>query len=154
MKYSHEIIKFFKTESVDPSEINTTLSDLGSSDLIQKTKLFNVLSRPQVNIADIIDSVPRIKQFVENYNYEIVEQAEILMKYEGYIAKEQDMAEKMQRLENIRLHEDLDYGKLSSLSAEAREKLVKIKPQTIGQASRISGVTPSDISILMIYLGR
>jgi tRNA uridine 5-carboxymethylaminomethyl modification enzyme len=154
MKYSHEIIKFFKTESVDPSEINTTLSDLGSSDLIQKTKLFNVLSRPQVNIADIIDSVPRIKKFVENYNYEIVEQAEILMKYEGYIAKEQDMAEKMQRLENIRLHEDLDYGKLSSLSAEAREKLVKIKPQTIGQASRISGVTPSDISILMIYLGR
>jgi tRNA uridine 5-carboxymethylaminomethyl modification enzyme len=154
MRFSHEIIKFFKNESIDPSEINTKLTELGSSELAQKTKLFSVLSRPQVNIADIISTVPRIQQFVENYNYESVEQAEILMKYEGYIAKEQDMAEKMQRLENIRLHEDLDFSKLSSLSAEAREKLVKIKPQTIGQASRISGVTPSDISILMIYLGR
>jgi tRNA uridine 5-carboxymethylaminomethyl modification enzyme len=154
MKFSHEIIKFFKNESIDPSEINTKLTELGSSELAQKTKLFSVLSRPQVNITDIISTVPRIQQFVENYNYESVEQAEILMKYEGYIAKEQDMAEKMQRLENIRLHEDLDYSKLSSLSAEAREKLIKIKPQTIGQASRISGVTPSDISILMIYLGR
>jgi len=116
--------------------------------------LFNVLARPQIDIVDIVTAVPRVKSFIENFSLESMEQAEILMKYEGYIAKEQDMVKKMQRLENIRLHENFDYSRLTSLSAEAREKLEKIRPQTIGQAARISGISPADISILMVYLGR
>ncbi|MCC7051172.1 MAG: tRNA uridine-5-carboxymethylaminomethyl(34) synthesis enzyme MnmG, partial [Bacteroidia bacterium] len=115
MKHTHEIVKYFKSESVDPSEINKTLKELNSSELNQKTKLYSVLSRPQVDIADIITAVSKVKTFVENFSYESVEQAEILMKYEGYIAKEQDTVEKMHRLENIRLHENMDYSKLGSL---------------------------------------
>ena len=85
---------------------------------------------------------------------EIEEQAEIQMKYEGYISKEEDLANKLGRFEGIKLHADLDYSKLNSLSMEARQKLTKLKPETLGQASRISGVSPSDISVLMVYLGR
>lgn len=154
LKHTHEIIKYFKSESVEPFEINHVLTRLNSAELAQKTKLFNVLARPQIDIVDIVTAVPRVKSFIENFSLESMEQAEILMKYEGYIAKEQDMVEKMQRLENIRLHENFDYSRLTSLSAEAREKLEKIRPQTIGQAARISGISPADISILMVYLGR
>jgi tRNA uridine 5-carboxymethylaminomethyl modification enzyme len=95
-----------------------------------------------------------VKTLAGNFLPESLEQAEILMKYEGYISKEYEMAEKIQRLEEIKLHEDFDYHRLTSLSSEAREKLSKIRPNTIGQASRISGVNPSDVSILLVYMGR
>ncbi|HET8964441.1 MAG TPA: tRNA uridine-5-carboxymethylaminomethyl(34) synthesis enzyme MnmG, partial [Chitinophagales bacterium] len=95
-----------------------------------------------------------IKEFISLYDLETLEEAEILMKYEGYILKEHELVDKQIRLEDLILHDDFDYKRLTSLSAEAREKLTKIKPRTLGQASRISGITPSDISILMVYLGR
>ena len=92
--------------------------------------------------------------FLSNYKEEWIESAEIISKYRGYIAKEQETVDKMLRLENIKIRETVDYSKLSSLSSEAVEKLTKIKPQTIGQASRISGVSPSDVAVLMVYMGR
>ena len=154
LKQSNEIIAYFKKESIDPTEINSELEALGSAPLNQKVKLYSVLSRPFVNMQTFCKGSERVKNMLENYSPEAIEQAEILMKYEGYIHKEHEMSEKLSRLEDLKLHEDFDYKLLSSLSAEAREKLHQIKPRTIGQASRISGITPSDISILMVYLGR
>lgn len=154
LRETKEVIKFFKEESIDPTEINPALEAIGSAPVTQKVKMFGVLARPNVTLLDFAIYSPRVKSFIENYTWESVEQAEIQMKYEGYIGKESEMAEKMIRLEGIRLQEDFNYHQLTTLSAEAREKLSKIKPGTIGQASRISGITPSDISVLMVYLGR
>jgi tRNA uridine 5-carboxymethylaminomethyl modification enzyme len=154
LKQTKEVIKYFKEESIDPSEINPALEAIGSAPVIQKVKMFGILARPNVTLLDFAIYSPKVKAFIENYSFEAVEQAEIQMKYEGYIGKENELAEKMIRLEGIRLHEDFNYHQLTTLSAEAREKLSKIKPMTIGQASRISGITPSDISVLMVYLGR
>ncbi|MBL7890668.1 MAG: tRNA uridine-5-carboxymethylaminomethyl(34) synthesis enzyme MnmG [Bacteroidia bacterium] len=153
-KNAQDIIKYFKNESIDPSEINPALEIIGSSPITQKVKMFGVLTRPTITLLDFALNSPKVKEFISNYDMESIEQAEILMKYEGYISKENEMADKLTRLEDIVLHDDFDYKRLTSLSAEAREKLTKIKPRTIGQASRISGITPSDISILMVYLGR
>ncbi len=154
IKNAQEIIKFFKTESIDPSEINPSLEAISSSPITQKVKMFGVLTRPTITLLDFALNSQKVKDFVLKYDMESIEQAEILMKYEGYISKENEMADKLTRLEDITLHDDFDYKRLTSLSAEAREKLSKIKPRTIGQASRISGITPSDVSILMVYLGR
>jgi tRNA uridine 5-carboxymethylaminomethyl modification enzyme len=154
IKQSNEVIRYFKNESIDPSEINSALESAGSSLINQKVKMFGVLSRPNISITDFTLHCERIKDFLKQFRPESVIQAEILMKYEGYISKESEMADKLQRLENLVLHEDFDYKQLTSLSTEAREKLSKIRPRTIGQASRISGVNPADISILMVYLGR
>lgn len=149
-----EIIKYFKTESIDPSEINPALEAIGSSPIVQKVKMFGVLARPVITLLDFAIYSPRVKEFISKYDLESIEQAEILMKYEGYISREHEMADKQTRLEDLILHDDFDYIRLTSLSKEAREKLTKVRPKTIGQASRISGITPSDISILMVYLGR
>lgn len=153
-KQTTEIIAYFKKESIDPSEINPALEAIGSAPISQKVKMFGVLARPGVTLLDFAIYSPKVKEFISKYDLENIEQAEILMKYEGYISKEHELADKQTRLEDLVLHDDFDYKRLTSLSAEAREKLTKIKPRTIGQASRISGITPSDISILMIYLGR
>lgn len=153
-KQTTEIIAYFKKESIDPSEINPALEAIGSAPISQKVKMFGVLARPSVTLLDFAIYSPKVKEFISKYDLESIEQAEILMKYEGYISKEHELADKQTRLEDLVLHDDFDYKRLTSLSAEAREKLTKIKPRTIGQASRISGITPSDISILMIYLGR
>ncbi|MFY9310017.1 MAG: tRNA uridine-5-carboxymethylaminomethyl(34) synthesis enzyme MnmG [Bacteroidia bacterium] len=150
---TNEIIKYFKTESIEPAEINPVLEQIGSSPITQKVKMFGVLTRPTIALKDFTIS-PKVKEFISKYSFESIEQAEILMKYEGYISKENELADKQTRLEDLVLHEDFDYKRLTSLSAEAREKLNKVRPRTIGQASRISGITPSDISILMVYLGR
>lgn len=151
---TQEIIRYFKNTSIDPAEINEKLTALDTASLTQKVKLFSVLSRPQIQIDTIKESSSETKTFLANYKREEIEQAEILMKYEGYISKEQEHADKLRRLENIELHPDFEYKKLASLSLEAKDKLSKIKPKTIGQASRISGISPSDISVLLIYLGR
>ena len=151
---AEKVIKFFKDESISPHELNPFLETIGSSLLNQKVKMFGVLSRPGVSLNDFVNGSMAVKTFIESFHQESLEQAEILMKYEGYISKEYEMAEKLQRLEAIKLHEDFDYGRLTSLSTEAREKLSRIKPATIGQASRISGVSPADVSILLVYLGR
>lgn len=153
-KMTEQITKHFKNESVEPDAINPVLTTKETAGINQKVKLFTILSRPQIEIEDIRKAVKTTNEFLSDFNNEAIEQAGIKMKYEGYIAKEQDAANKLKRLEGIELHETFDYKKLPSLSAEAKEKLSKIKPKTIGQASRISGISPSDISILLIYLGR
>ena len=154
IKNAQEIIKYFKTESIDPEEINPALELIGSSPIVQKVKMFGVLTRPTITLLDFALNSPKVKEFISKYDLDSIEQAEILMKYEGYISKEHELVDKQTRLEDLVLHDDFDYKRLTSLSAEAREKLTKVRPRTIGQASRISGITPSDISILMVYLGR
>ena len=153
-KHSNEIINYFKTESIDPDEINPVLNELNSSPTVQKVKMFGILTRPNITLLDFTKFSQKAEKFISKYDSESIEQAEILMKYEGYISREHELAERQNRLEDLNLHDDFDYQRLTSLSAEAREKLSKIRPRTIGQASRISGITPSDISILMVYLGR
>ena len=153
-KNTQEIISYFKKESIDPAEMNPVLETINSAPISQKVKMFGVLTRPTITLLDFAIASAKVKEFISNYDLESIEQAEILMKYEGYISREHDLADKQSRLEDLILHDDFDYKRLTSLSAEAREKFSKIKPRTIGQASRISGVTPSDISVLMVYLGR
>ncbi len=140
--------------SVSPDQLNNFLDSKGSALLKQKVKLKGVLLRPHVSIAELRGILPELDTFLEQFDPEFVDLAEINMKYEGYIKKEKEMVEKMNRLEAVRLHENFNYQGVSSLSAEAREKLSRIKPRTIGQASRISGVSPSDISVLLIHVGR
>lgn len=152
------ILGFLKTESVIPSEVEKMLIEKGTNKLSQKIKISTLLSRPQVTIYDIEKSVQSFSNLIRDQKVDIVnecmEEAEILIKYGGYIEKEQEIANKLNGLEDIYLSPDFNYFDLQSLSYEAREKLSKIKPKTIGQASRISGVSPSDISVLAVYIGR
>ncbi len=148
------IEKYFLETSVDPEQLQSLLERADSATLKQKVKLHTVLLRPNVNIPDLRVALPELDQFLAQYPVEFAEQAEINMKYEGYIRKEQEMVNKMNRLEEVRIFDDFDYRQLGSLSKEAREKLSKVRPRTIGQASRISGVSPADISILLVHMGR
>ncbi|HZK06805.1 MAG TPA: tRNA uridine-5-carboxymethylaminomethyl(34) synthesis enzyme MnmG [Bacteroidales bacterium] len=149
---------FLKTESIAPNDINSYLETIGSTPLSQKLKLENLILRPEIGFDELTKQVPALQNYLatiaNDLLAEVVESAEILIKYDNYIQKEQEIAVKISRLEDIRLNDDFDYQKLKSLSWEAREKLSKIRPRTIGQASRISGVNPSDISVLIVYLGR
>jgi len=157
MERQNKIVDFIKNFSIEPGQINPLLLKLDTPEINQKTKLVNILLRPQLTLKDLINNVEELKLFTDNIDSkpnEDLEEVEILIKYESYINKEKELVEKIDRLENIELHADFDYQKLNSISFEAREKLTKIKPRTIGQASRISGVSPSDISVLLIYLGR
>jgi len=140
--------------SVGPDELNGMLEEKGSAALRQKVKLHSVLLRPRVGMQDLRAKLPGLDGYLAQYDQEFVDLAEVNMKYEGYIVKEREMVDKMNRLEEVRLHDKIDYQELQSLSAEAREKLTQLRPRTIGQASRISGVSPSDISVLLVYVGR
>ena len=152
---SSELVKFFKNTSVSPEEINPILESINSSVVKQSDKMFKAFSRPGVTMDHML-SLHKVSDFVdrENMGQEVLEQAEIQVKYSGYIAKEKNNADKLQRLENIKIPDKFNYGKLKSLSFEAREKLESIRPVTVSQASRISGVSPSDISVLLVHLGR
>ena len=153
----NEIIKFVKKYSTNPDEINRLLEKRKTSTINQKTKLYSILLRPQINISDLINYVKELKFLVENYKEdarEIIELAETEIKYEGYIKREKEQAIKLRRLESIKISEGIDYNKLKSISTEGRQKLNKIKPETIGQALRISGVSPADINVLLIHMGR
>ena len=147
-------IQFLKKTSVDPKRINEYLLANNTTEIPQKTKLANIILRPQIGLLSLISDLADVFEDYKQLSTEVIEATEILIKYEGYISKEKDMADKLMRLEDVKLHADFDYKKLNSLSYEAREKLSSIKPDTLGQASRISGVSPSDISVLAIYLGR
>ena len=151
---SNKIVQYFKKTSVIPSDINFLLSSLGTSEISQNYKLEQIVTRPQVNMADIANALSSVKTFLSQFNEEAIVQAEILLKYEGYLEKEQLMVEKMNRLEDLKINDTFDYNCLGSVSIEAREKLNKHRPRTIGQASRISGISPSDVSILLVHLGR
>jgi len=149
------LIKFLEKQSIDPKDINPVLEKIGSSILKQKVKIKTILSRPHITIKDLL-VCKELNAFLkeEKIISEAIEQAEIEIKYGGYLNKEKESAEKLTRLENIKIAEDFEFDKLHSISTEGREKLKVIQPKTIGQASRISGVSPSDINVLLIYLGR
>ncbi|MCB9317624.1 MAG: tRNA uridine-5-carboxymethylaminomethyl(34) synthesis enzyme MnmG, partial [Lewinellaceae bacterium] len=149
-----EIAAFFQNASVAPDDVNGYLASVNSAPINQKLKLYNILLRPQVNIGSLAQALPEVQRFLVPFDQEFVELAEINIKYDGYIRKEQDMVDKMSRLEDVHLHEDFNYAALTALSAEARDKLARQKPRTIGQASRISGVSPADVSVLLVHLGR
>lgn len=153
------VIGFARTFSIKPALINPLLEQHGLQPLSQGTKLVNLILRPQLNIAMLLEMVAPFTRFVDENveterREEILEAAEILMKYEGYIERERMIADKLQRLEDVRLRGRLDYAGIKALSTEARQKLQRIDPETVAQASRIPGISPSDVSILLLLLGR
>lgn len=157
MRQTEDVMKYLAKTSVTPEAINPLLEERNSSPIKQKVKLQQILSRPQVSIEDLRTTLPEFAQSLDSMEVErepSIEQAEIRVKYKGYLDQERDRADKLQGLENLKLNPDFDYSKLGALSSEAREKLGQVKPATIGQAARISGVSPSDVSVLMVYLGR
>ena len=147
---------FVKKTSVIPKEINPILTSKKSSIIKQKVKAPSVVSRPFITLEEIVENTPELKRYVNSLSMkeEVMEQVEIDVKYKGYIEREKDNANKIKRLEYVLIPEDINYDKFSSLSSESKEKLKKIMPKDIAQASRISGIKPSDVSILLVYLGR
>ena len=156
-KQRDDIIEFCKNYSIKPAYVNDALVEAGTAPLKEGCKLFNLVVRPQLSLNKIAEFVPALKaelDKIETRKEEIVEAAEILMKYEGYIEREKMIADKITRLEHINIEGKFDYMTIKSLSTEARQKLDRIRPTTIGQASRIPGISPSDINILLVLLGR
>ena len=158
MNLISEIIEFAKSFSVKPRFVNQLLTAKGTSELKQGVKLYDIILRPQISIFDLIEVITPFKSFLEvvpdNRRMEIIEGAEISIKYEGYINREKQLAEKLDKFENILIEDKFNYAELKSISTEGRQKLEKINPKTIGQAKRISGVSPSDINVLLVLLGR
>ena len=150
------LTQYLENTAVEPEEINCHLEEIGSSTLPQKTKLAQLLLRPEIDLGFLMERIATLQQFIqeEGIGKEAWKQSEISIKYKNYIEKEQETAAKISYLENIRLKPETDYNSIQSLSTEARQKLSRIKPETLGQASRISGVSPSDISVLLVLLGR
>ncbi len=150
------LIKFIRAYSVSPEEISEHLKNVDSAPISQKKKLHEILLRNEITLNDLIREISPLSEFISQADHtpEIIEEAELQIKYKGYIEREKHMAEKLIRLENIRIAPDFDYNSLKSLTIEARQKLSRIKPATIGQASRIPGVSPADINVLLIYFGR
>ena len=146
------IVKAIKETSVSPEEMNVNLESVGSAPIVQKVKAASVLSRPNVSLKEFANA--DVYSSINVFSIEEQEQAEIEIKYSSYIQKEQDAAIKQSQTENIKIRSDIDFKNIVSLSSEAKDKFSKIKPQTIGQASRISGISPADISVLMIHMGR
>lgn len=151
---SDAIVAFAKKQSIDMVEANEKLEELGTSTLNQNVKIISLLGRPQVGIDDVREMSAAFKAYLSTFDKETIEQAEIKIKYESYFEKEQEIVNKMQKMEDKDINPNFDYSQLGSLSKEAREKLLKIKPRTLGQASRISGVSPSDISVLMVHMSK
>jgi tRNA uridine 5-carboxymethylaminomethyl modification enzyme len=152
---SDAMVNFFKETSISAEEANPILVEKGSSPMTQSDKMYKVFSRPQIELEDMV-RFEKVRQYIDEHNLdkEEVEQAEIQVKYSGYIEKERNNAEKMIRLEDMKIPDNFDYDKIKSMSIEAKQKLSKIRPVTISQASRISGVSPSDVSVLLIHMGR
>ncbi len=153
-KQTEDFVNFVKKTSVLPAEVNKLLASKLTPEIAQSVKLEQLVLRPQLKIADFMNEVKALKEYSADLPELVIEQGEINLKYAAYITKERDMALKMQNLEAYQIHDNFDYSRVKSLSLESLEKLQKIKPLTLGQASRISGVSPSDISVLLIYLGR
>lgn len=155
LNQSEKMVAFFKETSVSVAEANPILESKDTALITQGDKMFKVFSRPQIDLEDIMKFEKVATYIAENdLDQEILEQAEIQVKYSGYIEKERNNADKLLRLEDVKIPENFDYNKIKSMSIEAKQKLSKIRPVTISQASRISGVSPSDVSVLLIYMGR
>ena len=152
---AEKLVNYFEENSVKPQEINDVIEEREGTPLKQPNKMISVITRPELKLTDFT-RLNRVKEFVEenNYDQEELEQTEIQIKYKGYIKKEQQNADKLHRLENLKIPTNIDYTTFVSMSIEARQKLTKIRPATVAQASRISGVSPADISVLLIYMGR
>jgi tRNA uridine 5-carboxymethylaminomethyl modification enzyme len=152
-----DLVRYLKKTSVHPDQVNEYLLESGTAAIDQKVKLTSLLLRPQISLQGLAEKIPALADHLNSVfpeKDEILEEAEIQIKYEGYIAKEAELAQKLERLESVTLREDFHYETLKALSFEAREKLIRIKPRSLGQASRIAGVSPADISILLVHLGR
>jgi tRNA uridine 5-carboxymethylaminomethyl modification enzyme len=152
---SEKMVAFFKETSITPAEANPILEEKETTLVDQSDKMFKMFSRPQIDLEDMM-KLDKVNEYIESNDIdrEILEQSEIQVKYSGYIEKERNNANKLLRLEDLKIPEDFDYNNIKSMSIEAKQKLSKIRPVTISQASRISGVSPSDISVLLIYMGR
>jgi tRNA uridine 5-carboxymethylaminomethyl modification enzyme len=150
----NELIKSLTKLKVEPSVVNNELANLNTATITEKIPVINLLKRPHIGMKDISSLEPAVANLIMKYTSEVLEQAEIRIKYESYIEREQKLAEKIEGLEDYKIKPDFDYDRVKALSSEAREKLKRIKPETVGQASRISGVSPADVSILSIYLGK
>jgi tRNA uridine 5-carboxymethylaminomethyl modification enzyme len=150
----NDLNKVLKKTKVDPHKVNDILESNNTAPIKEKATLYQLLKRPQIQIDHLLHVDSDTNEILSKYDSAILEQASIQVIYENYIEKEQKLVEKIEQLENYKIKEGFDYTRVKSLSSEAREKLIKIKPHTIGQASRISGVSPADISVLMVYLGK
>ena len=156
-QYIEEIVAFCNNTSIKAKDINSGLEHIGTTPLERGCKLIDLVSRPQLSLTLLSELVPALKEVLNrpnNRNEEIAEAAEIRMKYKGYIDREQMVADKMHRLENIKIRGHFHYEEMQSLSTEARQKLTAIQPETLAQASRIPGVSPSDINVLLVLMGR
>jgi len=149
-----EIIDILQQIKLEPSEINGFLLENSSSPVSERTKAAQILLRPGIGLQNLIERVPTVKKELNGFMETSVEQAEIQVKYQVYLQKEEELISKMSALEDQVIPDSFNYENISSLSNEARQKFKKIRPQTLGQASRISGVNPSDVQILMVYMGR
>jgi tRNA uridine 5-carboxymethylaminomethyl modification enzyme len=152
-----KLIDYFQTRSVGPDEINDLLESSGSTPIRQKMKLKDIITRPQVGITDLSNVIVDLKELtggLGKWSHEILEGAEIRMKYMGYLEREKNNAEKIKRLEALKIPDWIKYDELAGLTMEARQKLSKIRPLTISQASRIPGISPADINVLLVTIGR
>ena len=149
-----KVIQYVKNTSGEPSVLNEFLCSIESSPLSQKMRYFNILSRPNVSLMNLASVDSALANFISQFDFETIEQAEILMKYEGYIEREKENVDKHKRLEDYVINPTFNYDSIKSLGAEAIEKFKKYRPHTVGQASRISGINPADISVLLVHLGR
>jgi tRNA uridine 5-carboxymethylaminomethyl modification enzyme len=148
------LINDLRQKKLAPESINSNLVEIDTAPVREKVSALTLLRRPEITINNLVGIDPELGDYLSQYNEEVRQQAEISVKYESYIDKEEKTAERMRELENFQITQNFDYDRLVAMSKEGRDKLKKVKPATIGQASRISGVSPSDISILMVYLGR
>ena len=153
LKNTEKALTYFEKESISPEDINTVLEKNNSTTIKQKNRIGKILSRPQIKFGDLLN-IKTIKEKTKNISQEGLEQAEIQIKYKGYINREKENALKVNKLESIKIPRSFDFKKINAISSEAKEKLALIKPETIGQAARISGVSPSDINILLVFMGR
>lgn len=153
-----QLYEYVSNTNVSPESINAYLHANGTDQIKQKYRLKDIILRPQVKLEDLTEYLPELKSKIESFNfsstYDIIEGLEIKIKYEGYIERERIIADKLSRLESVRISDDFDFNTLKSISTEARQKLSRIKPKTIGQASRVPGVSPSDINVLLVFFGR
>jgi len=150
----NEIKKIFNTLFLEPGEVNDWFATLHTAPIIEKQRAQKILLRPDVEILEMMKAIDSVNNALSNFSKESIEQAGVQIKYEVYIEKERELVKRMIQLEELEIPESFDYKKIASLGNEAREKLMKVKPRTLGQASRISGINPSDVQILMVYMGR
>jgi tRNA uridine 5-carboxymethylaminomethyl modification enzyme len=148
------LLQELKKIKVEPELVNDDLTSFNTATIREKVSVLNLIRRPQIGLTEIKTLSNDLAQVIDKYSQEVQEQVEIFLKYESYIDREEKLARKIEGLEDYKIRPDFQYDRVKALSSEGREKLKKIKPQTIGQASRISGVSPSDVSVLTIYLGK